>query len=250
MWNRQAEGGIEHNGEIVFRRPRVFCASLADWLDEEVPVEWLVNLLETIHATPHLDWLLLTKRPENFQSRMDEAFQFGELNCDRHVAFINALGAWSQVEREHAIAWENIWIGTTVEDQQRADQRIPLLLGIPAKVRFLSCEPLLGPVDIQASINLLPWQINPGPAELHWIICGGESGQNARPMMHGWATSLRDQCQAAGVPFLFKQWGEWGPTEPVESPLADMLAPGMQRIGKKAAGRQLDGREWNEFPNL
>jgi protein gp37 len=83
---------------------------------------------------------------------------------------------------------------------------------------------------------------------IHWLICGGESGKDARPMMHGWATSLRDQCKLAGIPFLFKQWGEWGPTAPIPSPMSDMLEPAMQRLGKKVAGRLLDGIGHNAFP--
>ena len=180
----------------------------------------------------------------------------------------------------------NVWIGTTVEDQTRADERIPLLLSIPAKVRFLSCEPLLGLVDLRhvqhdrvVEIDSLtgdhgvyrPLQ-GRSEARIHWVICGGESGPEARPMHPDWALSLRNQCAAAGVPFLFKQWGEWLPAEvsapvmpseirriTVRTPIKD---PGPQRpefhdwpdgavsarVGKKAAGRLLDGREWNEFP--
>lgn len=161
----------------------------------------------------------------------------------------------------------NVWIGTSVEDQAAACKRIPELLRIPARVRFLSCEPLLGPVDLRwylrgANCEACGWigqldeLIELGdvhgcpecwdstatveaqyPGEIHWVIAGGESGPGARPMHPDWARALRDQCQAAGVAFLFKQWGEWASDSHV-----------VARVGKKAAGRRLDGREWNEFP--
>ena len=216
-WNRANDCGVHFGRQDMqnqFRRPRVFCASLADWLDDEVPVEWLVNLLETIHATPHLDWLLLTKRPQNFRSRMDGAFQFGELTCERHVEFINALGAWTQAERQHAIPWNNVWIGATVEDRARATPRIAELLKIPARIRFLSCEPLLEPLDIQ-------FQISKFKPKVHWVICGGESGSGARPFHADWARSLRDQCRAAGVPFFMKQMG--GTRKPFASIPEDLM---------------------------
>lgn len=251
-------------------RPRVFCASLADWLDDEVPIEWFVNLLETIHATPFLDWLLLSKRPENWRSRMDAAFQFGEPKTVRHYAFLHWLGIWSQPESDHAVAPDNVWLGTTVENQEMADKRIPELLKIPAEVRFVSCEPMLGPVDLRRIddedgniLDALTGDLgvegrgHTGPREAHvnWVICGGESGPKARPMHPDWARSLRDQCYAAGVPFLFKQWGEHSPriVNPPSMETGKLEFPNkeiMTRVGKKQAGRLLDGREWNEFPTL
>lgn len=126
----------------------------------------------------------------------------------------------------------NIWIGTSVEDQKR----IPALLRIPAKVRFLSCEPLLGPLG-----EIGEWEEPDQGGRyyidgIHWVICGGESGPNARPMHPDWARSLRDQCKAADVPFFFKQWGEH-----------DYRTI---RMGKKTSGRLLDGQEHNEFPSF
>lgn len=190
--------------------PRVFCASLADWLDDEVPIEWLAELLKLIHDTPNLDWLLLTKRPENWP-RM-----------------ISALGQWPEAAEEHLIHWvdgwingkppANVWIGTSVENQEYADKRIPKLLKIPAKVRFLSCEPLL------SSLNLIgadredlrrercndpkrrePLKVGLGSGLIHQIIVGGESGGKRREMKLEWAQSLHDQCKAAGAAFFFKQ---------------------------------------------
>lgn len=184
------------------RRPRVFCASLADWLDDEVPVEWLADLLDLIRLTPHLDWLLLTKRPGNWRKRIGEASEFATKELYQcHLM----LRAWC-----YGAAPANIWIGTTVEDQARADERIPLLLSIPAAVRFLSCEPLLGPVD------LITWgdDAKNGTSHfctvangIHWVICGGESGPGVRSMNLAWAASMRGQCQSVGVPFFMKQLG-------------------------------------------
>jgi len=269
------------DGYIKPARPRVFCASLADWLDDEVPLEWLAYLLDLIQRTPNLDWLLLTKRPQNWQSRLRAAVT--EAALMRSVALMDMLHAWFA-----GSAPANVWVGTTVEDQTRADERIPHLLSIPARVRFLSCEPLLGPVDLRRAGAL--WSDMNGeirreyqqPAQhVDWVICGGESGPKARPMHPDWARSLRDQCAAAGVPFFFKQWGEWlpdgqrgfttsgaitwglvhrsgqfrsvlsGGSRIAESdPTWRDGEEGVTRVGKKAAGRQLDGREHSQFPEV
>ena len=162
QWNRQAGSAGE--------RPRVFCASLADWLDDEVPIEWLVDLLILIRETPHLDWLLLTKRPENFFGRIEKA-RISKKGFEESDLWL-WLDEWMDGEPP-----ENVWIGTTVEDQKRADERIPLLFEIPAAIRFLSCEPLLESVDligkdIQGSA-LHPYQNDP---KIDWVIAGGESG--------------------------------------------------------------------------
>lgn len=285
------------------RRPRVFCASLADWLDDEVPIAWLADLLNLIHDTPNLDWLLLTKRPENFFKRIRQVramamlyltYKYGaddnllighpdfeflrnqigseskeeiEAKKQQWGGISGMLCGWtySDVTNEPDQPPANVWIGTTVEDQERADQRIPELLKIPAKVRFLSCEPLLGPVDLSlwlpdqdADQDTTAFHSFHHPEDsLHWIIAGGESGPRARPSNPDWFRSLRDQCQAAGVPFFFKQWGEWLPMSQDSDPMAkashasrELLHGGIETrlIGKKAAGRVLDGRTWDQFP--
>lgn len=143
---------------------------------------------------------------------------------------------WDDPDRAPAGPLPNVWLGVSVEDQRAADERIPLLLSAPAAVRFLSCEPLLGPVDLEKPCPstppapgsggvYAPWIIQ----QLDWVIAGGESGPNARPMRREWATSLRDQCKAAGVAFHFKQWG--GRTH-------------------ASGGRELDGRSWDEYPEV
>lgn len=233
------------------RRQRVFCASLADVFDNEVPDSWREDLFALIEATPHLDWLLLTKRIGNAANMLP----------------------WSACSS----AWGNVWIGATVVNQTEADRDIPKLLGTPAAKRFLSMEPLLGPVDLTTHLWGRPKPCHDCPKDadcecgylrrgffttdpkLDLLITGGESGHNPRPSHPDWFRSLRDQCVAAGVAFFFKQWGEWAPDDHfVRMPASDEAihewGDGVEitgrswRYGKKAAGRQLDGREWNEFP--
>lgn len=249
-------------------RARVFCASMADVFEDHPQVaEWRTRLWALIEDTPWLDWLLLTKRPESIM---------------RMVPWIDALP-------------ENIWIGTSCEDQKRADERIPHLLRVPARVRFLSCEPLLGPINLNRAawgegqlrprLDVQARQIDPrGEAAswdsgftplraLDWVIVGGESGHGARPMHPDWARSIRNQCADAGVAFFFKQWGEHAPIGPdAPMPLADapqkmrgvrrngsVLKPAdtidqadvwMWRAGKHVAGRVLDGRTHDAYPEI
>lgn len=260
------------------RRARVFCASLADVFDAEVDEAWRDDLFALIDQTPNLDWLLLTKRPAVARKVMPERPR------------------------------PNVWLGVTVEDQKMADLRIPLLLETPAAVRFLSMEPLLGPVDMKRWLPgkraafrpggepfLAPhWYMTRceycgwvGSSELcgsdldddilcggchqsicgyelpsiDWVITGGESGPGARPSHPDWFRSIRDQCEAADVPFFFKQWGEFQPFagHPIEHESSIMgtarsatFSDGqvMIRVGKKPAGRVLDGVEHNGVPQI
>ena len=180
-------------------------------------------------------------------------------------------------EKQHStktpLEWPlgNCWLGVSVENQEQADKRIRELQATPAALRFLSLEPLLEPVDLSGWLTKPRWgeidpQTNLRPHEivprnvLHWVIGGGESGPNARPMRPDWARSIRDQCAAAGVPFFFKQWGAWGEASLPDKRLAnldrnggviwDQGIPIVARVGKKAAGRLLDGREHNEMPEV
>jgi len=238
VWGKDADRrtfGEKHWGEPVKwnaaaalekRRKRVFCASMADVFELRSDLdEWREKLWELIDETPWLDWLLLTKRPQNIEKK----------------------APWTK-------DWpDNVWLGTTVEDQQRADERLPILLRFPAKCRFLSCEPLLGPVDLSA------WTYR-RPRNLHgvdWVIAGGESGSNARAMLPGWATKLRDECQRSRIPFHFKQWGHWAPVDApkiqnttVRTFWDEVIGVEifMEPKGKKIAGRRLDGITWDQLP--
>ena len=233
-WNKRAEA----EGQ----RYRVFCASLADVFDNQVPWEWRKDLWLLIKDTPHLDWLLLTKRPQNIAKMLPPGWGNG---------------------------WHNVWLGTSTENHEEMLRRGKALRAVPAAVHFWSAEPLL------EDLGGIPTEIMP-----EWVICGGESGANARPMHPDWARSLRDQCAAAGVPFLFKQWGEWAPTVSTGGVYAEagqlsahtihsstdrkrvgMLVfsaghgpekPGtiLDPVGKKVAGRLLDGVEHNGYPKI
>lgn len=225
-WNRKA---ADTDGPV-----RVFCASMADVFEghPEPEVRALqdkerARLWDLIEATPNLTWMLLTKRPEN----------------------VAGMVPWGD-------EWPGTaWMGVSAEDQRRADERIPILRSIPAVVRFVSTEPLIGPVKLRDEwitselLGFGPFGAETSPC-ISWVICGGESGREARPMRPDWARSLRDQCAAAGVAFHFKQWGEYAPTGAVVARRDTDWHPveEISRVGKKAAGRLLDGREWNEFP--
>lgn len=186
-------------------RPRIF-PSLMDWLDPKVPIEWLADFLHVIHDTPNLDWLLLTKRPELFHRRMCDAMNSmkdGPI-CDLH--------SWAIFDdRYPSKPWPNVWIGVTCEDQKRADERIPELLKIPARVRFLSVEPLLEKVDLLHQIitprnhTMLDKPELPNWPKIHWVIVGGESGNKRRDCGVEAICDVARQCVAAGVPVWVKQ---------------------------------------------
>jgi len=162
------------------RRQRVFCASLADvFEDNEQVVEWRFRLFDMIETTQNLDWLLLTKRPQNILRMVPQRWL--------------ADGVFPK----------NIWVGASVENQREADERIGHLVQVPALVKFLSCEPLLEKVDLA----LRDRNYGIGDEFVNWVIVGGESGPGARPMHPDWARSVRDQCMENQVPFFFKQWG-------------------------------------------
>lgn len=258
-------------------RRRVFCASMADVFErrdnEHGPTldRLRARLWELIEQADGLDWQLLTKRPEKMQDMAPAAWRSG---WPRHV-----------------------WAGATVENQDTAEERIPHLLAVPAAVRFLSCEPLTGPIklthmDVERHpaaqvaepigwywINALTGRNDdmarpcPDAPRLHWLIAGGESGPGAEPSHPDWFRSLRDQCERASVPFFFKQWGDWQEGSGMErqhdrivlndgrvmtgtdevggdtfNRWPEFRACMMSRVGKAAAGRELDGREHNALP--
>lgn len=301
-------------------RYRVFCASLADVFDVEVPDDWRDRLLALIAATPHLDWLLLTKRPkvaadylgmpaDTAAERAGHGATLNGWDCETACAVVNWINGWSRWHDAFfdgnpldgsAPRWPlpNLWLGTTVETQAMADARIPWLLDAPAAKRFVSMEPLLGPVDLTSvrphgrdEVNaLLGFDFDQGVAcnGLNWVISGGESGVDARPSHPDWFRGLRDQCAAAQVPFLFKQWGECLPVGQVlpgfgkvhgatavkqgrmklhcgggrdQTPQHAFAERGVDahpmadgsltfRVGKAAAGRLLDGQIHDAFPEV
>lgn len=237
-WDREAAAAGE--------RRRVFCASLADVFDSHSSISpaWRLSLWDLIRRTPNLDWMLLTKRPGNIAAMLPPDWNGG---------------------------WPNVWLGCTVTDQAEADRDIPKLLAVPATVRFLSIEPLLGPIDlthVELMKSTAPTRRKPNvtfdalrgwwggaghPASVHLVIAGGESGTQARPMHPQWARDLRDQCRYAGVAFLFKQWGEWVSVSEVEGPGRHHQFPDgatVRRTGKVRAGRTLDGATWDQMPAL
>lgn len=215
QWERQHDQFFATHG----RRRRVFCASLADVFDNQVPASWRAHLFALIEQTPHLDWLLLTKRIGNVMPMLSEV---------AHSLF------WMDRLEAPGLP-ENVWLGATVCNQQEADRDIPKLLALPVAKRFLSMEPLLGDVRLgswlqrspSAAVEAgrvaadMPAWTRIGSTSIDWVIVGGESGPHARPMHPDWARSLRDQCAAAGVPFLFKQWGSWRAAAWFDGPDAD-----------------------------
>lgn len=246
-WEREERESKDFCG---IQRPRIF-PSLCDWLDDEVPIEWLADFLKLIHDTPNLDWLLLTKRPENWASRIEGVLQWIEGHPDwgtpgkhRHEDLRNWLGDWFVLRKSPA----NVWPGASVENQRCADERIPELLKIPAQVRFLSVEPLLEEVDLSAALD----DCNGIPRDM-WVIVGGESGPGARRCDVQWVRSVVVQCKAAGVPCFVKQMG----SRPTWS--APDLERGVGRVFSELSTKHTKGgdpAEWpadlrvREFPNL
>lgn len=231
-WKQPLKWDREHaelNKNIALTdRPRIF-PSLCDWLDDEVPIEWLADFLKLIHDTPNLDWLLLTKRPENFDDRIEAVC---ELLANRRQGYgteyydTRCLAMeWGYLKNNKACGGgpDNVWLGVSVEDQKRADERIPALLKIPAKVRFLSVEPLLEAVDLSPWLWQLPDPIcancpqdvdcecgfktakDNGRTVFDWVIVGGESGSDRRDCGVKPIVDIATQCQAVNMPVFVKQ---------------------------------------------
>jgi protein gp37 len=252
------------NDPFHWKKPsRVFVNSMSDLFHPDVPAEFILRVWITMALANRHTFIILSKRPDRMQNLlthwMPGAFGISTLNLSLMKKPL-----------------KNVWLGVSVEDQKTADERIPLLLQTPAAMRLVSVEPMLGPIDLGLLGTIphsSPYALTSD--KLHWVICGGESGPKARPMHPDWARSLRDQCQAADVPFFFKQWGEWALQGESDAKAKNfgVIAPDstwyekhtgwngrpsdpdtgeacMRLVGKKAAGRLLDGREWNEFPEV
>ena len=279
---------------LKWRKPkRVFVNSMSDLFHKDIPDSYIAQVFATMARTPQHTYQILTKRHGRMRSLVGDLFDGGQRLLEAAPDEETALALYDTI-------WPlpNVWLGVSVEDQKRANLRIPALIATAAAVRFLSCEPLLGPVDLTAWMPAghASWRCQgpdclrfyTGPLQQHcpdcgregywtgshtgngrpngqpigWVIAGGESGHGARPMSPDWARVLRDQCQAAGVPYLFKQWGEYQPTDwkvigrpsdrrnvLVGDPIDDLGHRWeMRRVGKGKAGRELDGRTWDEFP--
>lgn len=180
-------------------RLRVFGSSMGDWLDPEVPVDWLAEMLETIRQTPHLDWLLLTKRISYEWMRFYALAHYLSV-VDETDDLLRWVRDWV-----NGAPPENVWVGVSVENQESADSRIPWLLRLPAAVRFLSSEPLLAEVNVGLdNDNYAPWSDR---AKIDWIIVGGESGPCARACKVWWIRDLIKQAKCADVPVFVKQLG-------------------------------------------
>ncbi len=300
---------------LRWKRPRkIFVNSMGDLFHEDVSDDWIDRIFAVMALCPQHTFQILTKRADRMRDYMKalgniDGFKRLEI-CARDMGYTFMFEGLPLVP----FPIPNVWLGVSVEDQKRADERIPSLLSTPAAVRFLSCEPLLGPVDLgkwlpgcnecqmtcgwRSGATDYPEEekcnycskryksdspeefcakcgkqdlsficpkcdsdvVNSHPETecIDWIIVGGESGPGARPMNPDWARRLRDQCQAAHVPFFFKQWGEWhgelgsgNYRPPLEGNRAiHSFGDGYigRKVGKKAAGRILDGRTWDEMP--
>jgi len=220
---------------LCWRRPRrIFVCDMGDLFHESVPDEFLASVFRVMSRARHHTFQVLTKRAARMKQFVSSVKQWQGFHTHNGEP-PEGYGGHGQILGSQ---WPlpNVWLGVSVENQHFADERIPLLSETPAAVRFLSCEPLLGSLNLQ-------WF-----SGIHWVIAGGESGAGARPMHPDWARGLRDQCRAARVPFFFKQWGEYIYDFQMEHPSTVTAPSSCFKVGKKKAGRLLDGREWNEFP--
>lgn len=252
-----------------WKKPRrIFVNSMSDLFHEHVGEHDIDLIFAVMASAPQHTFQVLTKRPERAAEYLNDRWRLEKI-----------YDVWFSVNSgpREVQDWPlpNVWLGASVEDQKTANERIPLLVQCPAAVRWLSCEPLLGPIDLErprpgpdlqqaAGTSICqPWLIQSG---IDWVVVGGESGPGARPMHPDWAGSLRDQCASAGVPYFFKQWGEWAPIDSWQpwhrKPQIAIRADGssmpdeewhddgcrFKKIGKRAAGRLLDGVEHNAFP--
>ena len=281
-------------------KPRhIFVCSLADLFHDDVPDDFIARVFAVMALTPRHTYQVLTKRHGRLRSLLKGDFreQVGEEANEligwiptefRRRFDVAGWGIWPSGSLVPPWPLPNVWLGVSVENQQWADIRIPALLDTPAAVRFLSCEPLLGPVDLGPAA-LRPYERQQGgfweyghgedvygngkkwvpapPAQIDWVIVGGESGPGARPMHPDWARGLRDQCGDADVPFFFKQLGKWAPEpvgaggwrnvsregewRPYERDAADGSTPMAPTFKAPITlgGRMLDGRTWDEMPH-
>ena len=261
---------------LHWRKPRmVFVCSMGDLFHPEVPDEFIASVWNRMYQASKCTFQVLTKRPERMQewlSRCGNGGGYGWITHDNTPPARAFDGTGIILGLSDNWPLPNVWLGTSVEDRAAADERIPHLLRCPAAVRFVSYEPALGPLDLQYAAFNGADSIE-GLEGLGWVIAGGETGPGSRPAHPDWFRSVRDQCAHAGVPFFFKQWGEWltahveddpgyyggrafnnprggRASGAIENYRYRLLNPDTiaVRVGKKAAGHLLDGREHREFP--
>ena len=312
---RESKAGPVWTGDVRFnegwftqplqwKKPRrIFVCAHGDLFHESVPNEWIDKVFAVMALTPHHTYQVLTKRPDRLRKYISDpptVRRVYELACD--------LAIWGKLRvvliapgsdetkapagpRVFLDQWPlpNLWLGTSVEDQARADERIPLLVDTPAAVRWISAEPLLGSVDLKRWLvcascadEVGAYKNEPRPlttfdvgycgnSRLNWVVVGGESGIGSRPMNPDWVRNIRNDCAAAGVAFFLKQWGDWiaaapdqtGYNEVLGSPVATIdgkiydaenviiwaqTGGLMARVGKKIAGRLLDGKQHDGYP--
>lgn len=238
---------------LGWKKPRaIFVNSMGDLFHENTPDEWIDRVFAVMALCPQHLFIVLTKRAERMErytTKDGVAFRWAKQKLEmlqQSDAVYRPMPEWMKPLDPKTPIMPNVWMGVTVEDQEQADERIPHLLRCPASQRFVSCEPLIGPVDIQSACmidyqhSLLPG--NDSRPMIKWVICGGESGPGARPMNPEWARSLRDQAMAAGVPFFFKQWGD---KTGAGRPLTHSAG---REFSEKRGGDVLDGRQWHQWP--
>lgn len=250
---------------LRWRKPsRIFVCSMGDLFHKHIPEIEVLQIFSIMAECPQHTFMVLTKRPE----RMEEILTSPTVSDDVWLRTSTGIN-----DEKSTWPLPNVWLGVTAENQARADERIPILLQTPAAKRFVSVEPMLGPVDLNRYLypqrlcdGHAAWQCDdecPRRPGLDWVICGGETGPGARPVHPDWARLMRDQCVAAGTPFFFKSWGDWSNQHQsantvdlsrLKSNQAVAKADGghvlFTRVGKKNAGRLLDGQEWRQYPEV
>ncbi|WP_449255156.1 phage Gp37/Gp68 family protein [Bosea sp. (in: a-proteobacteria)] len=306
VWTGKLASAPEHVLLEPLRRRKpttYFVNSMGDLFHEDVPDAWIDRVFAVMALAPQHTFQILTKRAARMRAYLTRPAGEGLQDVRNHLAWgvtAQVMNLWAPEWKAEGIngkhrsrgigafsVWPlpNVWLGVSAEDQRRTDERVPELLATPAAIRFVSAEPLLGPIDFTTITNspnitdaltgehlfgrIEDARKPPGP-KLDWIIVGGESGPNARPMHPQWARSIHDQCAASGTAFFFKQWGEWAPSTPEKAyanprsgwrclaghphlPKREELYPEngaafIEHMGKKAAGRLLDGIEHNAMP--
>jgi protein gp37 len=213
---------------LRWRSPRlIFVNSMSDLFHDDIPDDFIVQVFKVIHDCPHHRFMIITKRAARMR---------------RFVLYRLGMGAClDRTQSRMCRDYPNAWLSVSVENQETANERVPVLLDTPAAVRFVTAEPLLGPIDLKSWLPGASGKNAKNSQEskmIHWLIAGGETGPRARPVNLDWARSLRDQCLKAKVAFFFKHRGN-----------CRMLDDGTtQHVSKKENGRELDGRTWDEFP--